>query len=386
MGVATTYNVGFVFPPAFAMSRCAPHLCSFLVSLFAILYGGVTACASETPDARTRAPIAAKPAAIPHIALLLPSGSDALGIAADAVRQGFEAAAKKVSASALPTRLYPLTDDGRQMIASYRLAIAAGATLVVGPLTRSGVTALAGSDVISVPTLVLNVPERVTRNHPDLYVLSLQVEAEARQVAQLALRDGRRKALIVTESTAFGRRMREAFADEFARGSGHTIGNHAYESNPEALDRFKQAASLGVADMVFLAVDAAGARTLAPYLATLPAYGTAQLNPGTAGAVSYGGIAEVHFVDMPWMIQPDHPAVMVYARSGSREPDDLERLYALGIDAYRISQELLGGKRAIDLDGVTGRLVLGPDRQVQRVLPIALISTGKFTVREDKQP
>ena len=301
-------------------------------------------------------------------------------MAASAVRQGFEAASRKHSAATLPVRLYQVSEDTQQIIAAYRQAVAAGATLVVGPLTRDGVTALAQTDLLTVPTLALNVPERATPDRSKLFVLSLQVESEARQVARLALREGRRKAFTVTDHTALGKRMRDAFAEEFSRGGGYAIADYAYATDSAALDRLRQAANLGVADMVFLAVDAARARSVAPYLSTLPAYGTSQLNPGELAARTYVDVGETRFVDMPWMLQADHPAVMIYSRAGHREADDLERLYALGIDAFRVALELLAGKRDIDLDGVTGHLVLGPDRQVQRGLSVAIISGGKLTV------
>jgi outer membrane PBP1 activator LpoA protein len=332
------------------------------------------------PAASTPAPEPSRPAGFPHIALLLPTGSDAFGMAASAVRQGFEAASKKQGASTLPVRLYQVSEDTQEIIAAYRQALLAGATLVVGPLTRDGVTALAQTDLVTVPTLALNVPDRATPERSKLYVLSLQVESEAQQVARLALREGRRKAFTVTDHTALGKRMRDAFAEEFSRGGGYAIADYAYATDSAALDRLKQAANLGVADMVFLAVDAGRARSIASYLSTLPAYGTSQLNPGGFAPRMYVDVGEMRFVDMPWMLQADHPAVMTYSRGGYRQVDDLERLYALGIDAFRVAQELLAGKREIDIDGVTGRLLLGPDRQVQRELLVAIMSAGKLTV------
>ena len=49
----------------------------------------------------------------------------------------------------------------------------------------------------------------------------------------------------------------------------------------------------------------------------------------------------------------------------------LERLYALGIDAWRIGQALLARHAEIVLDGVTGKLTLGRDRQFARELASA---------------
>jgi outer membrane PBP1 activator LpoA protein len=119
-------------------------------------------------------------------------------------------------------------------------------------------------------------------------------------------------------------------------------------------------------------------------MSQMTGYGTSQLNPGTSGGA--GELADVRFVDMPWMVQPDHPAVMIYARAPQRESDDLERLYALGIDAFRISEDLLAGKREIELDGVTGRLRLGPDGQFRRGLLVTLIDAGKLTVLGESRP
>jgi len=327
------------------------------------------------------------PTVAPHVALLLPTGSEAFARPAEAVRAGFLEAFKKQATPALPVRLYPVSEDPQLLIAAYRQALAAGAQMVVGPLTRDGVTALAAApDVISVPTLALNVPEGVTSYPPHLYTMSLQVEAEARQAAQLALNEGRRKALTISDPTAFGRRMREAFVEEFERGGGFHIADYAHATDPVTLERVRQASGLGVADMVFFAVDASRARAIRPYVARLAAYGTSQLNPGGASGAGSVELDEVRFVDMPWMVQPEHPAVMVYSRPPQHGGDDLERLYALGIDAFRVSAELLAGKREIDVDGVTGHLTLGPDRHVRRSLLVALVSGGRLTVLGESRP
>ena len=36
----------------------------------------------------------------------------------------------------------------------------------------------------------------------------------------------------------------------------------------------------------------------------------------------------------------------------------MQRLYAFGIDAWRVARELMAGREQFELDGVTGRLVL----------------------------
>ena len=364
------------------MPRCALHRWSFLLWITVLLYGPHAPAATDAPPALTAAP-AADPVKAPHIALLLPTGSEAFARAAEAVRDGFTEAAKKQSGPPVSVRLYAVADNSQSAVATYRQAVASGARMVVGPLTRDGVTAIATTlDLISVPTLALNVPEGVAGNPLNMYTLSLQIEAEARQVAQAAVRDGRRKALTITDPSLLGRRMRDAFVDELRRSGGYPIADYAYATDGATLERLRQAAGSGAVDMVFLALDAGRARAVRPQVSALPAYGTSQINPGS-NAASFIDLTDLRFVDMPWMLQPDHPAVMVYSRGVPHAADDLERLRALGIDAFRIAQELYAGKRELDLDGVTGRLTLVAGGQIRRVLPVALITGGQVTVVPD---
>jgi len=334
-------------------------------------------------------PTPAKPAATTksaHIALLLPTGSDAFAKAAEAVRDGFAEAAKKHAGAPLVIRLYPVTDDPKQLVAAYAEAANAGARIVVGPLTRSGVTTIATSvNPITVPTLALNVAEGIAANPPNFYTLSLQIEAEARQIAQAALKEGRRKALTITDPSPLGRRMRDAFVAELERGGGFRIADYPYSTDSATLERLRQAASTGAVDLVFLALDAPRARVVRPQVSALPAYGTSQVNPG-ASAGSFIDLADLRFVDMPWLLQPDHPAVMVYSRAAPSAPDEIERLRALGIDAFRIAQELYDGKRIVELDGVTGRLTLAPDGQIRRTLPVAVVGGGQITLLQETAP
>src|SRR5574340_169452 len=172
--------------------RCGiPHRCFFFTWLLtAILYGGATAMASKAvvaqPPAAAGAGQSGPATRIAHVALLLPVNSERFARHAEAVKNGFLAAAKVQGWSPLPIRIYSVTDNAKDIVDGYRRALAAGARVVVGPLTRDGVTALAMSNLVAVPTLALNVPGSGLSMPSNLYTLSLHVEAEARQVAQLA--------------------------------------------------------------------------------------------------------------------------------------------------------------------------------------------------------
>ena len=380
----------------------------------AVLYGGHPALASESaatlpapPPPALQAPVPLAPASplprqadvpaparearpqsaesggVPHIALLLPLASTAFGKHAEAVRSGFLAAAKVNGGVPLPVRIYDLGDDPQQAVETYIKALGAGARVVVGPLTRSGVTAVAESATVIVPTLALNTPEGRDGGARDkIYTLSLQVEAEARQVAELAYRDGYRRALTVNGDTALLKRIHQAFVEEFTRLGGTHVAEHAFSMDQSSLNRLKQAAGAATPDMAFLALDVPRARLARAYLGTLPLYATSQVYPGNAGPLAGFDLAGVRFLDMPWLLQPDHAAVMAYPRPDYREAIELERFYALGIDAFRVMQALLAGNADAALDGVTGRLTLGRDHNFIRGLTAAQFTDGKLVVRE----
>lgn len=315
-----------------------------------------------------------------HVALLLPSGSSALAKAAGAVKSGVAAAAGMESGAALPVRAYDLGDHPDSAVLEYRRAVANGARLVIGPLTRDGVTALASSGRVTVPVVALNVPDGNYPLPPNLYVLSLQVEAEAAQVARLALDEGRLRAVTITADTPLLRRIHQAFVETYTRLGGRIVGEYGYVSDTTVLAALRKAIRADGADMAFFALDYPQARLVRPYTGTLSVYATSQVNPGAGRPLAGFDLAGVRFLDMPWLLQPDHPAVMVYPRPVFRDALDLERLYALGIDAFRVGSAVLKGQTGVAVDGVTGQLRLGPDQRFVRALTGAHFADGKLLI------
>lgn len=324
-------------------------------------------------DAAPPPPVTA--AQTPHIALLLPMTSKLFGRHAAALRDGFQAAARAQRQQTLPVREYAVSDDVGNVLEGYRSAVAGGAQVVVGPLTRDAVTALAFGEPVPVPTLALNVADNVGRTPGNLYMLSLQVETEARQAAQFAWRENRRTAVTVSGGSPVQRRMQAAFAAEFSRLGGKIAGDLFFAADPEKLQALGR--TVADADMAFLALNFGESRTARAFLGNTPAYATSSVHVGDSGVLAGYDLAGVSFVDMPWLLEPQHPAVMNYPRPQLQGAIDLERLYALGIDAWRIARLLLGGVREIRLDGVTGTLTLGPDGQFERRLVAARYIDGR---------
>ena len=339
--------------------------------LSAALYVSGLAYATDEPLAE-----AEKPA--PHIALLLPLKSAAFGRAAEVVQQGFMAAANNQPLP-LPVRVYGCLDEGKDIVALYQYAIANGARAVAGPLTRNGVAALAANAGISVPTLALNTSE--AKGADKLYFFGMSAEAEARQAAQLATAAGLRSASIVSTDTPLSMRLSQAFAEEWGKLGGSIATKVLSNDDPAMLAGLPE----GPGSMVFLAADAKTAHLIHPYLnIALPVYATSQLFNGDADTLTNFDLNNTRFVDMPWLLQPDHPAVMVYPRANPPLETDMERLYALGIDAFRLLEIMLENtyRTALPLDGVTGLIRLNSNHQFQREAIPALIKQGRSQLLE----
>lgn len=246
-----------------------------------------------------------------------------------------------------------------------------GFSMVIGPLTRDAVALIADAGSPPVFTLALN--EREGRAlPPNMLSLGVSIESEARQAASIAWEEAalvapRPRAAVLQDPTALGSRAASAFAERWS-----ALGGDLYEpievANATA-GRMRTLLSGLRADTWFVAASPVIAQAVRVSVGPrAPIYGTSRLN---TGAVRTGEVVDrypirspeldgVRLIDLPWRVQPDAPAVMAYPRP----PDmnlEVQKLYALGIDSFRIARLLIDRAPAIDLDGVTGRLRLSAD-------------------------
>ena len=296
------------------------------------------------------------PADVVPLALLLPLAAPDFARPAEAVRLGFMAALKH-SGEKMAVGVFSTDASNESILAGYKQAVKLGARLIVGPMTRGGVSALAASTLISVPTLGLNRPESNTALPPRLYTFGLALEAEAELVARSAAAERLKSAILVSAKDQLAQRSRTAFAETWARLGGVITESYEFDARTD-LSALRQALANSRADMLFLAADTEQARLVRPFLnQRIAVFATSQVNSGGNGSLANGDLNGIRFVDMPWLVQPDHPAVMIYPRPQGLA-DELERFYALGIDAFRIAAALLQGSHTFSLDGVTGRITL----------------------------
>jgi outer membrane PBP1 activator LpoA protein len=325
---------------------------------------------------------AAAAAPRPVIALLLPLDAPDFAPPAEAVLAGCKAA--MALAEGKPALEIIRTDASPgQIIAGHESAAARGVPVIVGPMTRDGVTALVAGGRIGAVTLALNAPEGVRSVPSNLYVFGLSIESESRQIARTAYADNLRDAVVVRSASTLSRRAGRAFADEWLAMGGKLSDVQEFDAQTD-LTRLREQLSRSGPHLYFLAADSALARAVRPYLNTqVPVFATSQINDGRADPLANVDLNGIRFVEMPWLAQPDNITAMIYPRP-SAMPAELQRFYALGIDACRIANELLTRRTRLKLDGITGTVTPGTGGAFEREAMQAVFRDGSGVALEER--
>jgi outer membrane PBP1 activator LpoA protein len=341
---------------------------------------------------------------IRRVALLLPlSGSEAP--VGEALRDGFLAAH---FASPTPRPELVILDERQpDAAAAYRTGTDAGADVVVGPLLKESVARVAQIAGV-IPTLALNYVEDAGLSPPFFLQFSLSPEDEARQVAEAAVAEGRFRAVALAPDSDWGRRILEAFEPRLIELGGSVLAYRLYD--PAATDytadiqrlllldesRARQrelAAFLGQTlefeprlrgdvDFIFLAANPGNGRLIRPqlrflYAADVPTYSTSAIF--MAGTGSENDLDGVKFADAPAVIGSGGDAQDLRSVLAQRWPPRAQqrmRLYAMGYDAWALMTALREG-RAVELDGLSGRLFADRQGRIHRRLSWAQIQNGR---------
>lgn len=344
-----------------------------------------------------------------RIALLLPltGRQQAAGIA---VRDGFMAAALRAS-----TRpgidVFDTNEKGA--VDAYQRALQGGATMVIGPLLKEDVQAIANSQGVGVTTLALNalgtdgaapVPAPAL-----MFRFALDPEDEARLVARRAWDEGLRRAIVLTPANEWGQRMQRAFVAELQQLGGTVVTANSYapnatdyvrplrqvfgsrqvaaerDDNNAAASTRRVTESRSDFDYVFMAAQGTQARQLRPAIKfvmannQIPVYSTSDsIDPANSST----DLDDLRFADMPWVINRDAELSSLYDSMNRVWSGGLRsrmRLYAFGIDAFRLSGWLNTPQPqwSAPLRGATGQLALDQSGVVHRELEWAQIVNGK---------
>lgn len=240
-------------------------------------------------------------------------------------------------------------------------------SLVLGPLTRNGATALVDLGPPGLPALVLNLPEGNAPVPSQLAFFALATESESRHAAALAFaqavpRAGARRprAMVITVASPLARRSAQSFQEAWLALGGDVREPFEF-AGPRPPRDLRARLGRPVPDVVFLAMGPEQARVLRSGLGPETAvWGTSLASVGITSRLRLPELDGMRVLEMPWELEPDHPAVMTYAKAPAGFNVEMQRLYAFGIDAFRAGRQILAGGAGFELDGVTGRLHFDP--------------------------
>lgn len=199
-----------------------------------------------------------------RIALLLPRRSESLAQVADAVRSGFMAAYQYEPAN-IVVNLVETGDSAQDVLSGYLDAVMRN-DIVVGPLTRSGATAIAQNGNVSKPTIALAQLDAADgtemRLPTNMLVMGLSIEDEARQVADwLGARKVGLKAFAISTNASWQRRAVKAFTTEWRHlglaSEAMELGMTGTFINANALVQLKKRIQTEKPALIFVALDAA---------------------------------------------------------------------------------------------------------------------------------
>jgi hypothetical protein len=328
------------------------------------------------------------------IALVLPEQQSVFGQAAEAVRLGFFAA-HEAAHGKQPIQVQEVDDNAVQLQAVIGTARERGVRVVVGPLLRSSVNAVVDGGYATVPQVALNTPDREGRAPPTMIALGLSAEAEAQYVVRVALAEfvGSRRTpgsvprfVVLAGRGALEQRIAQAYVGALrAAGEAPLV----IDASAERDERLAGQLDPERHEAVFLALDAGEAALLRARIPRpLLIFGTSLLNTSGGGS-SPEATARAHdldgirFVDMPWLLGDPSQAgnVPLPPRTLSTE---MARLYALGVDAYRVAQRWSAGETRFMLDGMMGHLRVDRAQglRVERTPALAIYRGGAIEREE----
>lgn len=347
-----------------------------------------------------------------HVALLLPL-SGRFANAGATVRDGFMSAWYADGGTRPRVTIHDA--DERNISAVYEQAIAEGADAVVGPLDRPAADKLVSGRELGVRTLVLNYTDAVpaadsTRR---LYQIGLAPEDDARQVAERAWFAGHAHALAIAPTGEWGDRVLQAFSDRWAEIGGELLDVRRYRESGgeyssatrallglEASERRRAELARTImrdvisvprrrrdADFIFMSASSTQARQIKPQLeyffaGDLPVFATSHVYAGSVDYERDADLNGIFFDDLPWLIDPDTRDNHLYDAARRAWPGagvEGSRLFALGVDAYRLLNHLarLQLQPAATLQGQTGALSVDARGRIARRLSWAQIRDGR---------
>lgn len=373
----------------------------------------------ESHPARTILPSSLKGlsqqiASVSKIAVLLPFEGK-LAKPANAIKEGLMTAHFRSQIPGKPSPELLFLDSGKINTPVQLASIIneQAIDLIIGPLTKDYVNALIADQHVTTPVLALNYSDQSSRE--GLYQFGLSAEDEARQIAKKLWQDGAKSAAVLTPASNWGEKISTTFADHFRELGGTVVTQDTFGDTSAfsediarflATDksklRYKRVRELAYThkiefeehrrqdiDAIVLTALPNDARQITPILAfnfagDLPIYATSHVYSGTADPIQDQDLNNIQFLDTPWSLKAPSQDKVLISQQRNNTNSRFGRLYALGLDAYRIYPYLqqLSSLPNAEIQGETGKLSIDQSGRVTRSLIWATYKEGMPQVNQ----
>lgn len=278
--------------------------------------------------------------------------------------------------------------------ALYEKATSEGADFVIGPLTKNEVNQLKQTSNFTAPIIALNYADNSSAN-TNFYEFGLLPEDEATMAAERAYQQGLSQAIVIAPDNDWGKRVSQTLSNKWRELGGKVQDTWLYQArsnfNEDIAKLLKvdlkadkmitrEANKKEILDdqrrndfnVIFLFAQNRDARVIVPllryyYASNVPIYASSSVFAGKM----LGNDSDLNGVivcDIPWSKQP----------ASSIQGHASNRLYAIGQDAYTLSQSLptLSKLNNFPLYGKTGALAVTNTQQIHRRIPCRVIRHG----------
>nr|WP_194709943.1 penicillin-binding protein activator [Pseudoalteromonas sp. S16_S37] len=301
------------------------------------------------------------------------------------------------------------TQEIEQAIARHQI------DFVIGPLLKSNIDKLAGSEVLSaLPTIYLNTPSQLNHNAQHYY-FALNPEHEVEQALVHFLAKEYQKPMLLAPDNNSGHRLISHFQQQWQRFSETQpeVGFYTDSKNmakvvanllevDESKQRISTIKSLfskevesetrsrGDIDVIYILGDTIETRLLKPYLDVnvstfaerIPLYATSKSYSRRIDTTDKGDLEGLYFTEQPWMLPgavQQNDLREKYLTLWPEQADIEQRLFAMAYDSLNLIPQIkqlarIPGK---EFSGLTGQISIKRDNILTRTLSWAQYKQNK---------
>lgn len=370
---------------------------------------------AQLPDALQQQ-LALEPYQPKRIAVLLPLAGQ-FQQHAKAIQYGLLAAAT----NEISSQRQLIFIDSQQPLPELQQQLAAQQIdFVIGPLLREQVEAVNQLADWHYPTLFLNSRDSRWLPQSDRFYFALNMEDEATQMAHLFSQKNYQRPVVISARNTISQRMQQQFSRQW-QALGHGVPeSHQFDAKEELealitklleTDRSRERIRLisGLIpgkvesephsrqdiDAIYLLADPIQTRMFKPFVDVsvnpnaprLPIYASSRSYSSGGDANDLRDLNGLTFTETPWLLHEQHSAQVreQYLQLFPEQDETLQRLFAMGYDAYQLINSLKQQQQlpTLSYPGFTGRLSVTRDGSINRQLSWASYRNNRLNAVQE---